>query len=184
MPTTRPNGMIDAKADEKVILGSMENGFRAIKIKLGEGGLEQDLKTLRAVRSIIGPAITLMVDYNQSLDPVEACRRVERLEEFDLCWVEEPVKAEDLGGHARVRAAASVPIQTGENWWFPRDMAKAIALGASDYAMIDVMKIGGVTGWLRAIGQAEAASLPMSSHVFVEASAHLLEPRNCSSAAR
>ena len=174
LPAYDSYGMIDAKADEKVILGSMENGFRAIKIKLGEGGLEQDLKTLRAVRSIIGPAITLMVDYNQSLDPVEACRRVERLEEFDLCWVEEPVKAEDLGGHARVRAAASVPIQTGENWWFPRDMAKAIAVGASDYAMIDVMKIGGVTGWLSAIGQAEAASLPMSSHVFVEASAHLL----------
>ena len=174
LPAYDSYGMIDPKADEKVILGSVENGFRAIKIKLGEGGLEQDLKTLRAVRSIIGPAITLMVDYNQSLDPAEACRRVERLGEFDLCWVEDPVRAEDLGGHARVRAAASVPIQTGENWWFPRDMAKAIAAGASDYAMIDVMKIGGVTGWLSAIGQAEAGSLPMSSHIFVEASAHLL----------
>jgi mandelate racemase len=53
-------------------------------------------------------------------------------------------------------------------------MANAIAAGASDYAMLDVMKIGGVTGWLRAAGQAEAASLPVSSHVFVEASAHLL----------
>jgi mandelate racemase len=53
-------------------------------------------------------------------------------------------------------------------------MAKAIAAGASDYAMIDVIKIGGVTGWLSAIGQAEAASLPISSHIFVEASAHLL----------
>ena len=111
--------MIDPKADEKVILGSMENGFRAIKIKLGEGDLGQDRrKDSRAVRSIIGPAITLMVDYNQSLDPAEACRRVERLEEFDLCWVEEPVKAEDLGGHARVRAAASIPIQTGKNRGF------------------------------------------------------------------
>jgi mandelate racemase len=111
-----------------------------------------------------------MIDYNQSLDPAEACRRVNRLGDFDLCWVEEPVKAEDLEGHARVRAAASVPIQAGENWWFPRDMA--IAAGASDYAMIDVMKIGGVTGWLSAMGQAEAASMPVSSHVFVEASAH------------
>ena len=118
-------GMIDPKADEKAILGSLESGFRAIKIKLGEGDLEVDVKTVRAVRAMIGPAVRLMVDYNQSLDPVEACRRIERLADFDLCWVEEPVKAEDLEGNARMRAAASVPIQTGENWWFPRDMAKA-----------------------------------------------------------
>jgi mandelate racemase len=167
-------GMIDPRADEKAILSSVESGFRAIKIKLGEGDLEVDVNTVRAVRAMIGPAIRLMVDYNQSLDPVEACRRIARLTEFDLCWVEEPVRAEDLEGHARVRAATSVPVQTGENWWFPRDMAKAIAAGASDFGMLDVMKIGGVTGWLSAMGQAEAASLPISSHIFVEASAHLL----------
>jgi mandelate racemase len=119
-------GMIDPKVDEKVLSASVESGFQAIKIKLGEGDLEQDIKTLRAVRSIIGPSITLMVDYNQSLDPAEASRRIARIAEFDLCWVEEPVRAEDLAGHARVRSSAAIPIQTGENWWFPRDMAKAI----------------------------------------------------------
>jgi mandelate racemase len=107
-------GMIDPKADEKAILASLEGSFRAIKIKLGEGDLEVDVKTVRAVRAMIGPAIMLMVDYNQSLDPVEASRRIARLSEFDLCWVEEPVRAEDLAGHARVRAATSVPVQTGE----------------------------------------------------------------------
>jgi mandelate racemase len=174
LPAYDSYGMIDPKADEKAILASVEAGFRAIKIKLGEGDLEVDMKTVRAVRAMIGPTIRLMVDYNQSLDPVEASRRIARLAEFDLCWVEEPVRAEDLEGHARVRAATSVPVQTGENWWFPRDMAKAIAVGASDFGMLDVMKIGGVTGWLSAMGQAEAASLPISSHIFVEASAHLL----------
>jgi mandelate racemase len=84
------------------------------------------------------------------------------------------LRAEDLSGHALVRAANAVPIQTGENWWFPADVEKAIAAGASDFAMLDAMKIGGVTGWLRAMAQAEAASLPVSSHIFVEASAHLL----------
>ena len=167
-------GMINPKTDEKAILQSVENGFQAIKIKLGESDLEQDVTTVRAVRAMIGPDVKLMVDYNQSLDPVEACRRIARLRDFDLYWVEEPVRAEDLDGHARVRASAAVPVQTGENWWFPRDMAKAIAAGASDYAMLDVMKIGGVTGWLSAMGQAEAASLPISSHIFVEASANLL----------
>ena len=174
LPAYDSYGMIDPAKDAGLLERSVQSGFRAIKIKLGEGDLEVDVKTVRAVRAMIGPAVRLMVDYNQSLDPVEACRRIAHLAEFDLCWVEEPVKAEDLEGHARVRAATSVPIQTGENWWFPRDMTKAIAAGASDVGMLDVMKIGGVTGWLSAMGQAEAASLPISSHIFVEASAHLL----------
>jgi mandelate racemase len=167
-------GMIDPKADETAILASIENGFRAIKIKIGGGTLEHDIAAVSAVRSMTGPDIRLMVDYNQSLDPVEAIRRISHLKRFDLSWVEEPVPAEDFAAHARVRTASSIPIQTGENWWFPRDMQKAISAGASDLAMLDVMKMGGVTGWLRAAGQAEAASLPVSSHIFVEASAHLL----------
>ena len=65
-------------------------------------------------------------------------------------------------------------MQTGENWWFPADIARSIAAGASDYAMLDLMKIGGITGWLRAAGQAQGASLPVSSHIFIEASAHVL----------
>jgi mandelate racemase len=70
--------------------------------------------------------------------------------------------------------ASLVPIQTGENWWFPRGMANAIAAQASDLAMVDMIKIGGVTGWISAAGQAEAASLPLSSHSYIEASAHTM----------
>jgi mandelate racemase len=92
------------------------------------------------------------------------CRRLERLREYDLCWVEEPVPAEDLDGHAKVRSSSGVRVQTGENWWFPRDCARAIAAEACDFAMPDLMKIGGITGWMRAAALAEAASLPVSSH--------------------
>jgi mandelate racemase len=173
LPAYDSYGTIDPRADEGDIRRSLDAGFRAIKIKLGEGDLAKDLASVKAVRGMIGPDVALMVDYNQSLDPAEACRRAERLREFDLGWIEEPVPAEDLQGHALVRKAG-VPVQTGENWWFPRDMQKAIAAGACDLAMPDVMKIGGVTGWLRAMGQAEAASIPMSSHIFVETSAHVM----------
>ena len=73
-----------------------------------------------------------------------------------------------------MRATSPISIQSGENWWFPRGFAEAIAAGASDFIMPDLMKVGGVTGWLRVAGQAEAASIPMSSHLFAEASAHML----------
>lgn len=174
IPAYDSYGIIDLAADEKSIRRSVEDGFRAIKIKIGELDLANDMKIVGTVRSMIGPDVKLMVDFNQSLDPVEARHRIKRLADFDLHWVEEPVRAEDLEGHARVRAGSPTPIQTGENWWFPSDMAKAIAAGASDLAMLDIMKIGGVTGWLNAMGHAEAASLPVSSHIFVEASAHVL----------
>jgi mandelate racemase len=167
-------GIIDVTDDSGEIERSIQRGFRGIKIKIGGDAVEVDVARVKAVREIIGDGTALMVDYNQSLDPAEATRRIERLKPFDLLWVEEPVLAEDLAGHHQVRAATGARIQTGENWTFPEQMEKAIRAGASDYAMPDVQKIGGVTGWMKAAALAEAAGLPVSSHVFVEASAHLL----------
>ena len=167
-------GAVDPVADERDLRRSLDQGFRGIKIKGGDGDLDHDERMVKAVRGLIGPDIALMLDFNQSLDPPEASRRIARLAPYDLHWIEEPVAAENLQGHARVRETSPISIQSGENWWFPRGFAEAIAAGASDFIMLDLMKVGGVTGWLRVAGQAEAASLPISSHLFAEASAHML----------
>lgn len=167
-------GIVDPAADAAALERSVEQGFRAIKVKVGAADLEWDVRNLAGVRAVIGPDVRLMIDFNQSLTAPEALRRIRALERFDLEWVEEPVPAEDLAGHARVREGSPAPVQTGENWWFGHDMARAFAAGACDCCMPDLMKIGGVTGWLRAVGQAEAAAVPVSSHLFVEASAHVL----------
>jgi mandelate racemase len=164
-------GVVDAKEDEKDLRRSLEQGFRGIKIKGGDGDAAKDEDMVKGVRALLGPDIALMFDFNQSLDPAEATRRIARLAPY---WVEEPVAQENLSGHASVRETSPIPIQSGENWWFPRGFAEAIAAGASDFIMPDLMKVGGVTGWLRVAGQADAASIPMSSHIFPEASAHLL----------
>ncbi|MEZ5646086.1 MAG: enolase C-terminal domain-like protein [Burkholderiaceae bacterium] len=112
-------GLVDPARDGAALALSVEQGFRGIKIKLGGGSLEHDLTTVREVRRIVGDTVALMVDYNQSLEPGEATRRVQALDPFGLEWVEEPVAAEDLQGHAQVRSSSTTPIQTGENWWFP-----------------------------------------------------------------
>ncbi len=174
IPVYDSHGVIDPRRDINLLENSLEQGFTGIKIKIGNGDLRQDVETVAAVRQTIGADTNLMVDYNQSLSVPEAVRRINRLAEYDLQWVEEPVRAEDLSGHAAVRRKSRVAIQTGENWWFPEDIARSISAGASDFAMLDLMKIGGVTGWMRAAGQAEGASLPVSSHLFIEASAHVL----------
>ena len=91
-----------------------------------------------------------------------------------LTWVEEPTLAHDHAGHAQIRREAATPIQCGENWWGTLDLQHALDAGASDFVMLDVMKIGGVTGWMRGAALAEARGIPVSSHLWPELSAQLL----------
>ncbi|MEP7206929.1 MAG: enolase C-terminal domain-like protein [Casimicrobiaceae bacterium] len=155
--------------------GLLKEGFNALKVRLGRSDARDDVAAVRAVKDAIGPDVTLMCDFNQALTVSEAIRRGQMLdEEGGLLWIEEPVRADDLQGCARVAAAVATPIQIGENFIGPEQMAQAIALGASDFVMPDVQRIGGVTGWMRAAALAHGAGMEMSSHLFPEVSAHLL----------
>lgn len=175
IPCYDSHGIFDPAGSRQDVEKSLDQGFTSLKFKIGGGSVEDDMQTLRAIREMIGPDIRLMIDYNQSLSSTEAIRRIRRFEqEFDLDWVEEPVAAEDFAGHRRIRDTVGTAIQTGENWWLPDDAARAISAGISDHAMLDIMKMGGVTGWMRAAPVAAAASLPVSSHIFIEASAHVM----------
>lgn len=149
-------------------------GFAAIKVRLGYPDLKTDLAVVRAVQRAVGDDVLLMSDYNQVLPVPEAIARVQALDGEGLGWIEEPALADDYEGYARIREKARTPIQMGENWWGTHEMAKCLAVGATDLGMPDAMKIGGVSGWLRAAAFAEAAGLPVSSHLFPEVSAHLL----------
>jgi len=151
-----------------------ERGFTAAKAKIGYEAAADDLAVVRAMRGAAGPRLSLMVDYNQCLTPSEAIGRIRVLDDEGLVWVEEPTLAEDYTGSARVARAARTPIQAGENWWGPLEVRKAIEAEASDLLMLDVMKVGGVTGWLRAAALAEAHGLRVSNHLFPEVSAQLL----------
>jgi mandelate racemase len=149
-------------------------GFKGVKAKIGYATVEEDLEVVRAMRKAIGNEMAIMVDYNQSLTPSEAVRRLRVLDEEGLTWVEEPVLAHDYQGHALVAREIKTPIQCGENWWGSHDMRQAVEARASDYVMPDVMKIGGVTGWMRAAALAEAHSIPLSNHLWPEISAQLM----------
>ncbi len=150
-------------------------GFSAVKLRLGRPSAAADIEALRAVKKAIGPKVTLMVDFNQALTAAEAIRRGRMIdEEGGVTWIEEPVRADDFAGCAKVAREVATPIQIGENFMGPEQMAQAIAAGACDYAMPDAQRIGGVTGWMRAAALAQGAGLEMSSHLFAEASVQLL----------
>jgi len=168
LPTMAPAGA--ATEAEQAVTG----GFTAVKVKLGRGDLNADLATIRAVRRAVGDSVAIMVDYNQSLSVPEAVNRIRVLDDLGLYWIEEPTRADDDSGHARIAATARTPIQLGENWAGPREMARGLTAATSDYGTLDAMKIGGVTGWLRVAALADTAAIPVSSHTFGELSAHLL----------
>jgi mandelate racemase len=162
----------DAAREAEEVLAA--TGVRELKVKVGAGTIEDDLAVLAALRDVAGDAVRLMVDYNQSLSVPEALARLERLDAEGLGWVEEPVHADDADGSAAVSRAARTPIQAGESWWSPAEAARHIAATSSDHVMLDVGRIGGVTGWTRAAAIAHAAGRPVSSHIYAEVSAHLL----------
>jgi mandelate racemase len=149
-------------------------GFTGVKAKIGYPTVADDVATIRAMREAVGPGVAIMVDYNQCLAPAEAVQRLRVLDGEGLTWVEEPTLAHDHAGHARIAREAATPIQCGENWWGTLDLQHALDAGASDLVMLDVMKIGGVTGWMRGAALAEARGIPVSSHLWPELSAQLL----------
>ena len=161
-----------ALADEAETL--LAGGFRAVKLRLGYATLEEDVAALHAVKKRVPGAIKIMVDFNQALSVDEALKRGLALDSEGVSWIEEPIRHDDYRGCAMLARELQTPIQIGENFSEPRAMAEALDLQACDYVMPDLERIGGVTGWGSAAALAAERSIPMSSHLFPEVSAHLL----------
>ena len=89
-------------------------------------------------------------------------------------WIEEPIVYDNLAGFAQLAAELKTPIQIGENFYGPRDLHMALQMKACDLVMPDFMRIGGVTGWLRAASIAGAAGIPVSTHLYPEVAAHVM----------
>ena len=168
-------GIQPRAALEKEAVELVAEGFSAVKLRLGRPDAREDRDVLEAVRKRIGPDVRLMVDFNQGLTIAEALARGRMIDaEGGVDWIEEPIRADDFAGCARLARELATPIQIGENFMGPEQMAQALEARACDYVMPDAQRIGGVTGWMRAAALAQGAGLEMSSHLFPEVSAHLL----------
>lgn len=163
----------EAVAAEAVELRD-EGGFGGLKLRLGRERPGDDLETVAAVRRAVGDDMQLMVDFNQGLHRGEALQRCHMLDDLGLAWIEEPVVYDDLDGYAQLAAELKTPLQIGENFYGPRDLQLALQKKACDYVMPDFMRIGGVTGWLRAAAIAGTAGVPVSTHLYPEVAAHVM----------
>jgi len=165
-----PPEKISSEAEELLA----EGGFTALKLRLGRERLADDLAAIAAVRKAAGAEVKLMCDFNQGLTLGDALVRCHALDGEGLYWFEEPITYDNIPGYAQLTRELKTPVQLGENFYGPRSLYLALLAGAGDYVMPDLMRIGGVSGWLRAAAIAGAAGIPMSTHLYPEIAAHLM----------
>ncbi len=177
VPAYNSNGLwltpIERHAAEAAALVA-EGGFSGLKLRLGRDKLADDLAAIAAVREGAGADVKLMCDFNQGLTLGDALVRCHALDDQGLYWFEEPTTYDNIPGYAQLARELKTPLQLGENFYGPRLLYQALLAGAGDYFMPDLMRIGGVSGWLRASAICGAAGIPMSSHLYPEMSAHLM----------
>ena len=182
VPTYASGALMRGLSLDRVVAAAAtlkERGWREMKTQMalpGETTPAKEVERMRRVRDAIGPDIKLMCDINQRWRPEQAIdigRRVED-EGVGLFWLEDVTTADDFPGLARVTAALSTPVAGGEYVWGIAPFRHMLEARSVDVVMIDLVRVGGITQWLKVAGMAEAFNLPVVSHLIPEVHVHLI----------
>lgn len=165
---------LDPTALGELLAGYLARGYRAVKIKVGDPDPARDLARVRAARERIGPDVRLIRDANQKWSGDQGAERATLYEPYSPFWLEEPCRADDVEGHARVRAATRIPIATGETLFTREQFAMFFERQALDIVEADVARVGGVREWLAIARMARERGLKMAPHFLVELSVPVL----------
>jgi galactonate dehydratase len=150
----------------------IERGYRALKVDpfgaalndLPPAELRRVLELVAAVRDTVGADVQLMIEMHGRFSPAAAARIAVELEPFAPAWLEEPVGFDTPTAIARVRAATTRPIATGERIHLLSDFRALIEGGLVDVIQADLTHFGGFTGLRRLAAWAEAYELPLAPH--------------------
>ncbi len=150
-------------------------GFRQMKMQCGsEPTVAASIERVRVMREALGPDIDLMCDINQLWSVNQAIEVGRRIEPYRLFWLEDPVAHDDYAGLARVADALTTPIAAGEYHYGIVPFRHLLEARSIDIVMIDLLRVGGITQWMKVAGMAEAFNLPVVSHLIPEIHVHLV----------
>ncbi|MBI2906516.1 MAG: mandelate racemase/muconate lactonizing enzyme family protein [Chloroflexi bacterium] len=152
-----------------------DQGFKAVKMKVGgEDHLDKEIERVRVVRGSLGEDIALMVDPNQAWTPDIAISMGERLREYDIYWLEDPVPYDDMDGRARVAECLDIPIASGEEVPNRAGFAQLVVRRAADIFNVDLQRVAGITGWLDVASFLEARNCVLTAHALPEVQCQLI----------
>lgn len=151
-----------------------DQGFTAFKTKVGDKPLKEEAERIRTVRETVGPDADIFIDSNQAWTVTETIRIVDRLDEYNLGWVEEPISEWDLDGHRRINERIRPPLATGEMFYRPERFRYIVDRGGLDVLQPDFIRAGGVTGMLRVADLAQQHAIPLAPHANYALSGHVV----------
>lgn len=151
----------------------IDAGFTAVKIKVGKPDIAEDVDRVGAVRDLLGPDRALMIDANQRWDLDRATTSVEALARFDLAWIEEPLRADDLAGHTELARRIDVPIAVGENLHTAYRFGDFLRAGAAQIVQPNIVRVGGITPFLTIAALAAEHGAALHPHLLPELSGQL-----------
>ena len=161
---------------ERAAAALVAKGYSQIKTQMAVDGLNaaQEIERIRLIRSAVGPETNLMVDINQRWSVAEATSIGSRIEDLRLGWLEDPTRCDDYQGLAKIADALATPVCAGEYIYGIEPHRQTMTHHSVDIVMIDLVRVGGVTQWMKVAGMAEAFNKPVASHLLPEIHVHLI----------
>jgi len=152
----------------------VEQGFRIIKMNMGDKPARVELERLKAVREAVGEDVGIMVDINWAWTVSEAIQMGREMERYHVYWLEDPLASDDPDELARVAEALDMPVADGETFCTKYDFRRLMEKRAADILIVDLQRVGGVTEWMKVATLAQAWNIPVASHLFHDFSVHLI----------
>ena len=170
VPAYGSGGWLSYSIDELVAeaTGYVRRGFTAVKLKVGLPDREQDVERIARVREAVGPQVRIMIDANQGFDYPGAIALARRVAAYGIHWFEEPLPHDDFDGYAALRQNAGMSLAMGEREYGVVALRELASRKAIDLWQPDILRLGGVEGWLDSAAVARAHHLPVLPHYYKE----------------
>src|SRR6266540_909512 len=153
----------------------VEQGFTAVKTNLGgRPTVAEDIARMKVIREAIGPHVRLLADVNFRWTPSMAIRMGRTLDDVRLFWLEDPVPTHNVQGLCEVRRSQAAQIAAGEALYSLPALRELFEARALDVPMPDLLRVGGITPFVKIAHMAEAFGLPLANHLLPEISAQVV----------